>query len=1814
MAVSQALTGFDVESLLDNSQNWLTEAQLCNRNLWLLVSEQSQAIIDQKQELNAYKARLLLGVKYINISSVNAKSINYKKENKDLQALVKTVSSLLSCSERNSLILTLSYILNAYDGKRSNIKAILEDETKRDEFAVNVMQYYMDERLYILRALKCIMISATRKGGNNSEVQFYRNFCLELKAGNVEKQLVEQFSFLSKADVPTLEANGKLMIKEWSSKWALQYINELNVLLDVMAYHFDAECPSDVTVKQFIDALKVTKFGTHLPYRFFIDYNNDACFRQDKICYASGLILLRMLGIRCLREYCDGTISRLVGPLGDVNMSKELENMFQELGNQIPVCPIILAWVTKCCVDDNDPTPQNTIELYNKRAQKADVFGFLGNIVKSDWFIEDFVWKSIVYDLVSSSAMVFNNDTFGDTETIIRLLICCITDKISWSLYKPVYPNRIFPFDHELFFDMLSKIAKTSGNNANEVYAILEHATTYAEVLSDTRSGQIQCISDDGTIWKLLEDKFIYPQAIEHPFNFKISKGTIGKTMLQGEPAISWTVEYSTWKLFILEIDICLSQLQDPSIAISKLPIIDYVKKIIKLVRSILDSNWELIGALSSFISRAYIFLERCHYFKPWPASDLITECISCIVTTIKHEPLQAFEDLIHTRFLPYSTSDIYNDPFSLDGGSIGSIILAYEKRARYYSMTLNFLTLVRDSLLSIHDQYKTLGNSNLKDHTFNFQTDLLATINFVVIHIFTDLHRWNFSDPREQEQIVKLVNILSAGTSMVRSYQPSERNVMPVQILKSTLKIILRLYELISIPKSSNLTREGSNEKEMDTCIFPGAEHDRLLLSTSSYLFCRWNPRLLTIALNLFKNLCLNVPMSIYANLGHDAETLRDLLISHLRMKDTDLKVKEAILEVLIVIMQTQPGLVVLLMNLEVPEENETIKSNGIRCVRFNDMSCLSFVTQLLRDHSETSQSSGSSEPSASYQLLCSSVELLYYVWKDHRVLALDSLRAVPNFWKYLAALLKKLPTQSNEEIGCHIKASAYTLQIMAIELSLLPSSKLSGMDTSIRSIFVDAFKKSTELIAGNLLTNTTIECEGELELTLNDFEVDKASQLQTLLKCWRTFTIIISKVDGIEINDSAKLDTLNKIIECLDYQLTRESSSSYLSIVYELSCLLDILINLWSSHLGKSTELFIEKLASVLLHAIKADVSLPDVIKPQIFTALIKLFQAVRNSKNSQLRDVTFLDLTNIVCETIQRHNFPPFYKNEEKAMISEIVKDHIKNTRSNLQILTSKEFKESVDKAKTKKSKLPITSTYLLCEIIQLHQNLEVLLPTLIEYNVVQTLLKFMEISFQRDDGAELIEAALCLFIQMTKKTPTAAESLVLNGVSKYLCLDFPQNYTLPIIDSWSSKKDASVYASETKVKKKPNNKSEWRRTWRLGISLMSILLGISRHSFLADAFNFVGVHYERMEKVLASVRYNQSLECLEEAEEIMNFLFQLAHFENKWQFDLPIVFNRMQISIMSLCRSCTILLSRSQLLHHMVKHSSPEKKPGTSIHHIPISTNLKTVSFSKEPDEDQISPEIRPLFEKVQICLVNILCKGLSALRQFSPDLTYLVTENNIEQLDRKPMLLLSYNAPAAEDDGPVSFGAMLACQTMALTLLNKLEYHRSTLLKSPTNQNLNSSVSVDVSHKSKLRSALLYILENCQVLILSQALLYLCHSDVSHNDKQMLRWELSTELGNFLNGVSRYFTRGGSHSSPRHPDVSMSSSNNNLSLSFSTTPNKDDSVNNSKTWMTNSSGQSPRKLAVRFADSSDQKFFHVMDTMVHRMLNRNNSTN
>lgn len=53
------------------------------------------------------------------------------------------------------------------------------------------------------------------------------------------------------------------------------------------------------------------------------------------------------------------------------------------------------------------------------------------NSQRDNLILQDHVWKSIVYDLVSASAMVFNGDSFGDTEVNLNYLTDGITCRLN---------------------------------------------------------------------------------------------------------------------------------------------------------------------------------------------------------------------------------------------------------------------------------------------------------------------------------------------------------------------------------------------------------------------------------------------------------------------------------------------------------------------------------------------------------------------------------------------------------------------------------------------------------------------------------------------------------------------------------------------------------------------------------------------------------------------------------------------------------------------------------------------------------------------------------------------------------------------------------------------------------------------------------------------------------------------------------------------------------------------------------------------------------------------------------------------------------------------------------------------------------------------------------------------------------------------------------------------------------------------------------------------------------------------------------------
>lgn len=60
----------------------------------------------------------------------------------------------------------------------------------------------------------------------------------------------------------------------------------------------------------------------------------------------------------------------------------------------------------------------------------------------------------------------------------------------------------------------------------------------------------------------------------------------------------------------------------------------------------------------------------------------------------------------------------------------------------------------------------------------------------------------------------------------------------------------------------------------------------------------------------------------------------------------------------------------------------------------------------------------------------------------------------------------------------------------------------------------------------------------------------------------------------------------------------------------------------------------------------------------------------------------------------------------------------------------------------------------------------------------------------------------------------------------------------------------------------------------------------------------------------------------------------------------------------------------------------------------------------------------------------------------------------------------------------------------------------------------------------------LKSLLMFTMENCFYLLISQAVRYLRDPAVHPRDKQRMKQELSSELSTLLSSLSRYFRRGG----------------------------------------------------------------------------------
>ncbi|XP_012495103.1 PREDICTED: nucleoporin NUP188 homolog [Propithecus coquereli] len=1259
--------------------------------------------------------------------------------------------------------------------------------------------------------------------------------------------------------------------------------------------------------------------------------------------------------------------------------------------------------------------------------------------------------------------------------------------------------------------------ALVSGKStAKKVYSFLDKMSFYNELYKHKPHDVIS--HEDGTLWRRQTPKLLYP--LGGQTNLRIPQGTVGQVMLDDRAyLVRWEYSYSSWTLFTCEIEMLLH-------VVSTADVIQHcqrVKPIIDLVHKVISTDLSIADCLLPITSRIYMLLQRLTTVIS-PPVDVIASCVNCLTVLAARNPAKVWTDLHHTGFLPFVAHPVSNmsqmiSAEGMNAGGYGNLLMNSEQPQGEYGVTIAFLrlitTLVKGQLGSTQSQ------------------GLVPCVMFVLKEMLPSYHKWRYNSHGVREQIgcliLELIHAilnLCHETDLHSSHTPSLQSLCICslayteagQTVINIMGIGVDTIDMVMAaqPRSDGAEGQGQGQlliktvklafsvtnnvirlKPPSNVVSPleqaltqhGAHGNNLIAVLAKYIYHKHDPALPRLAIQLLKRLATVAPMSVYACLGNDAAAIRDAFLTRLQSRIEDMRIKVMILEFLTVAVETQPGLIELFLNLEVKDG-----SDGSKEFSLGVWSCLHAVLELI----DFQQQDRYWCPPLLHR---AAIAFLHALWQDRRDSAMLVLRTKPKFWENLTSpLFGTLSPPSETSEPSILETCALIMKIICLEIyyvvkgSLDQSLKdtLKKFSSEKRFAYWSGYVKS--------LAVHTAETEGSSCTSLLEY--------QMLVSAWRMLLIIAtSHADIMHLTDcAARRQLFLDVLDGTKALLLVPASVNCLRLGSMMCTLLLILLRQWKRELGSVDEI-LGPLTEILEGVLQADQQLMEKTKAKVFSAFITVLQ-MKEMKVSDIPQYSQLVLN--VCETLQE---------EVIALFDQ--------TRHSLASGSATEDKDSMEtddcsrpRHKDQRDGVCVLGLHLAKELCEVDEDGDSWLQVTRRLPILPTLLTTLEVSLRMKQNLHFTEASLHLLLTLAR-TQQGATAVAGAGITQSICL--------PLLSVYQLSTNGTVQTPS--ASRKSVDAPSWPGVYRLSMSLMEQLLKTLRYNFLTEALDFVGVHQERTLQCLNAVRTVQSLACLEEADHTVGFILQLSNFMKEWHFHLPQLMRDVQVNLGYLCQACTSLLHSRKMLQHYLQNKNGDGLPSAVTPRVqrPPTAAMATpaapacCSSSKQPTADTEASEQRAL-HTVQYGLLKILSRTLAALRHFTPDVCQILLDQSLDLAEYNFLFALSFTTPTFDSEVAPSFGTLLATVNVALNMLGELDKKKEPLPQAV-------GLSTQAEGTRTLKSLLMFTMENCFYLLISQAMRYLRDPAVHPRDKQRMKQELSSELSTLLSSLSRYFRRG-----------------------------------------------------------------------------------
>ncbi|XP_078082449.1 nucleoporin NUP188 isoform X2 [Mustelus asterias] len=1682
-----------------------------SRELWTILLGRS-ALREAEQigdELDRHCERLLAGLSYYKPPSVcSGEKLKADKEVvAPLKELGLRISKFLNLDEQQSVQILQSYLQEDYRGTQGSIKTVLQDERQSQALQLKIAEYYYEERLYTLR---CVLYLLTYFQDERHPYRIEYSKCVD----KLEKELVvnyrKQFEELFKTEAPTWETHGNLMSERQVSRWFVQCLKEQALILEIifLYYAYFEMGPEDLLA--FAQIFKEQGFGTRQTNRHLVDESMDGLV--DRIGYFSTLTLVEGMDIDFL---CKCALEERVEQHQFANareVCQEMDKLLLTLGDIPHHAPVLLSWALLRHTLNMDESAL-VIRRLGSTAIQQNVFQYMTRMLKALGSGGNNCTASTarmcIYGLLSFVLTSFEEETLGDQQHLIDVACEVFAAPNLAELFWDTEPTAgiavllvnncgMFPQSMAPLLQLLSALISDKCT-AKKVYSFLDKMTCYTEPHKHKPHDVLS--HEDGMRWRRQMPKLLYPLGSGQA-NIRMPQGTYGHVMPAGQGSlVRWDFSYSSWTVFTCEIEMLLHVVSTADVLLH----CRKVKPIIDLVHKIISTDWSITDYLLPITSRLYMLIQRLSSVLN-PPTDVIASCVNTLTVLATRMPAKVWADLQHTGFLPYSVTQVTGIAQSLraegmQAGSYGNLLLSIERPQGEYNVTMAFLRLVT-TLVKGH-----LGSTQSRG--------LLPCVVFVLKELLPTYHKWRYNTYGVREEIgclifeliytilhlnsaeesqcsnslslqtlcthclanteagQAIINIMAVGVDTidaVMAAQPSSGSEGSGQTLIQTIKLAFSITNnVIKLKPSSEMVSPLEQALTQH-----GTHGNNLIAVLAKYIYHRHDPALPRLAIQLLKRLAMVAPMSVYACLGSDAAAIRDAFLNRLQSKTEDMRIKVVILEFLTVAVETQPGLIELFLNLEVKDD-----AVGSKEFILGEWSCLQVVLEFI----DSKQQGKYWCPPLIHR---AAIAFLHALWQDRRDSAMTVLRAKDRFWENLTSVLfGELPAPSNitESI---LETCAFTLKIICLEIYYVVRGSLDQSLKHTLKMFFD--KKRYEYWSEYIKSLVThmMETETEGAATFLEFHM--------VISAWRMVLVLAtSYVEVMHLGDcSLRLRLLQDVLEGTKVLLLVPSSASCLRMGSMLATLLLILLKQWKSIIVQVSKI-LDTLDQILESLSQSNQYFMEKTKAKIFSAIITTLQI----KQLQVSDISqYSQMLLTVCETIHNEAIVLFDQTRHALTTGDAA---LPDDKDSMETDSAPRLQH-----KDQKDGVCVLALHLAKELYEMDECGDHLFLVTRKVPFLPAMLSTLELSLRVKQNLHFAEASLHLLLVLSR-TQQGAAIVAGAGVLPSICLPLLSVYQL------STNGTTQTLGSSRKSLDAPS----WPGVYRLTMSLMERLLKSLRYNFLSEALDFVGVHQERILQCLDAVRKVQSLACLDEVDHTVGFILQLSNFIGEWRFHLPQLLRDVQVNLCYLCQTCTFLLHNPKVLQHYLQVKNGDTIPPAILPRQPKPT--------KQQNTEKEEMEQRALL-KVQSSLLRILSKTLAAIRHFTPDLSQILLDQSLDLAEYDMLFVLSFTTPAFDSDVAPSFGTLLATVNVVLNMQGEIDKK-----KEPMSLNVRPLTSSEEA--KSLKSLLMFTMENCFYVLISQAVRYLKDPSVHSRDKQRMKQELSSELSTVLSSISRYSRRG-----------------------------------------------------------------------------------